>query len=383
MNKYKKPLLSIVIPTKDRYETLLPVIDCILSIDSNELELVIQDNSGDTALIKNFLTIQKDKRLKYFHKKEKLSQTENSDEAVKNAIGKYVCFIGDDDGVLPYIIDAVKWMERERIDILKGREPGYYWPGMPTTSTSGDKNGVLVNKKYSYRIEEIITSNALTYSLRKGGTSMALLPCLYHGIVSKKSLNKIYSRTKTFFPGPSPDMANGIALCLIEKDYTFVDFPIVISGKSNSSIGGQGVKHNHINHIDNVAHLPSSTSANWNDIIPKYWTGQTIWAESLLKSLEAFDEFRLIKKFNISYLISAIYLFHFNNRKKIFLNYKFKDISYFKFIYAFFELFKVRAKLYIKNRLVINNSKVIENVSGISTAVDVVNNNIEISKLPF
>ena len=43
----KSPLLSIVVPTKNRYYYLLKLIELVESIGSPELELVIQDNSDD------------------------------------------------------------------------------------------------------------------------------------------------------------------------------------------------------------------------------------------------------------------------------------------------------------------------------------------------
>ena len=378
-----EPLISIVIPTKDRYNTLLDVIDSVLAIQSNNIELIVQDNSIDPTQIKEYLNYNKDGRLKYFHCSRKLSQTENSDEAVKKASGKYVCFIGDDDAVLPYIADVAFWMDEQNIGILKGSKPDYYWPGMPITSTSGAKDGVLKYAKYGYSAEQISTSRALSEALAKGGTSMTMLPSVYHGIVAKSILDSIYEITQSYFPGPSPDMANGIALCLVSKHYTNIDIPFVISGKSNMSIDGQGVKHKHVNELENVDHLPADTIKKWSVVIPRYWTGPTIWAESTIKSLSAFNLQHYVDKINVNYLLAYILLFHNNDRKSIMKDYKYHNMNYIKFITAFIDLLIIRVKSFFINRVSIFSPITHYKVNGIKAAIELVTKNIDISRLPF
>lgn len=289
-----------------------------------------------------------------------------------------MCFIGDDDVVMPFIVEIVQWMKRNNCLIVKGVKPEYSWPGMPTSSTSGEKNGVLVDKKYSYTSEKILTKEALKYTLSKGGTSMKKMPCLYHGIVALKVLKKIFNTTGSYFPGPSPDMANAVALTLVENQYTSVKIPIVISGKSNSSIGGQGVRHNHVNHIDNVPHLPKETSKKWSSIIPKYWTGPTIWAESVLKSLEAFKSER---KININYLLATIYIFHVKHRKQIFKGYNWSVFSWRKFLLAYIDQFLIRTRFFLKNRVYSNNEIVKENVTDIDKAVELIMASLDKDKM--
>lgn len=382
--KNENILLSIIIPTKDRYETLIPVIKSILEINSNKLELVIQDNSSDNSPINLFLNNYNDNRIKYFHSADRISQGGNSDLALRNSKGEYVCFIGDDDAVLPYILDIIEWMSTNCIGILKGSKPIYYWPGMPTTSTSSVKNGSILNRNFDYKIKKINCLRALKETLNIGGVNMNRMPCLYHGIVKKSILDTIYSKVGSCFPGPSPDMANAVALCLSESDYTYVDFPIVISGKSNKSIGGQGVKHNHVNHIDKVAHLPKDTSDNWSKLVPKYWTGPTIWAESILKSLTAFDEKLLIKKMNIDFLIATIYVFHFNQRKIIFKGYIFpKNRSRIRIAYYILQQITIRTRAFVLNRFYFNKSRTHNNVVGIDKAILKIMESISIDKLPI
>ena len=104
-------LLSIVVPTKDRYYYLKYLIELISSFNTSDIELVIQDNTYDNQEILNYLNEYLNPHVKYYHIKEHLSQSENSDKAILNSSGEYVCFIGDDDAVTRHIVDCVKWMK--------------------------------------------------------------------------------------------------------------------------------------------------------------------------------------------------------------------------------------------------------------------------------
>lgn len=48
-------LLSVVIPTKNRYETLIPLIRVLAKWDDADLEIVIEDNSDDNNEFISFL----------------------------------------------------------------------------------------------------------------------------------------------------------------------------------------------------------------------------------------------------------------------------------------------------------------------------------------
>ena len=125
-----KPFLSIVIPTKNRYEYLKVILEVIKNFRNEDLEIVIQDNSDNPSEKDDFFSYVNglnDSSIKYFYCNENLSINENSDKAVLNSKGKYVCFIGDDDCVTSHIVDAARWMESQAIDVLTFYCPSYIW----------------------------------------------------------------------------------------------------------------------------------------------------------------------------------------------------------------------------------------------------------------
>jgi glycosyltransferase involved in cell wall biosynthesis len=374
-------ILSIIIPTKNRYSTLLPLLDALCSFISNNFEIVIQDNSENNEAILNYLESNNDVRLKYFYCNDKLSVIDNSDLAVNHAIGDYICFIGDDDGVMPYIVEVIEWMELNGIKALKSFKPNYYWPDQKSNYLSNDTSGNLKHERFNYSIKKVDAKEALDFTLRKGGTSMKMLPCLYHGIVKKEVLNEIFEKCNTFFPGPSPDMANGVALTKFIKEYTYVDFPVVISGKSAKSTGGQGVMHKHVSRIEDVGHLPLNTSKEWTDKIPKYWTGPTIWAESVLKAIDNCDIATGKNKFNYTYLYASLYVFNYANRMVIFKNFQ-HNIFSFNFYISYIDILNNRVHVFLKNRFSSSIEKY-ANVKNIGEAIKLINEKVDKSKLGF
>jgi glycosyltransferase involved in cell wall biosynthesis len=375
------PILSIIIPTKNRYATLLPLLDVLCSFNSNNFEIVIQDNSDSNEEIVNYFDNNKDIRLKYFYCEDKMSIIDNSDLAVNHSTGEYVCFIGDDDGVMPYVVDLVAWMKRNDIKALKAFKPSYYWPDQKSNYLSNDTSGILKYEGFNYSIKKINTKEAFDFTLQKGGTSMKMLPCLYHGIVEREVLDAIFNKCNTYFPGPSPDMANGVALTKFINEYTYVDFPVVISGKSTKSGGGLGVLHKHISKIEERQHLPINTAKDWTDKIPKFWTGPTIWAESVHKAIENCDIATGKNKFNYPYLYASLYVFNYKYRMIIFKNFQHKMFSY-NFYISYIDIFFNRAQVFLKNRFSSSVEKY-GNVKNIGEATKILNERVDKSKLGF
>lgn len=68
-------LLSIIIPTKNRYGTLIPVIQSITQyVDMNKCEVVISDNTFDNSQILPYLSDWNEKNIKYHHVEYSISR---------------------------------------------------------------------------------------------------------------------------------------------------------------------------------------------------------------------------------------------------------------------------------------------------------------------
>ena len=100
-------LLSIVVPTKNRYYYLKFLIQLIENLHSEEIEMVIQDNSDDNKEFLEYLNLKKYNFIRYDYIEGQIPRSDNSDKGILNSTGEYICFIGDDDGVTKYIVDCV------------------------------------------------------------------------------------------------------------------------------------------------------------------------------------------------------------------------------------------------------------------------------------
>lgn len=306
----KDRLLSIVVPTKDRYPYLKKLVELVLSFESDEIELVIQDNTKDNSDFLSFLATIDNRNIRYAHREEQIPVTLNSDLAILNSTGKYLCFIGDDDGVLRNIIDYVKWMEENDVESLRSEPPiSYNWPG---------SKGLVYDSSSKLRFHrptgkrEVVTDfeKVRRFNLRRGGLEQSKNPRIYCGIVRRDILFKVYEKTGTFFPGPSPDMASSTALGYFVHKHVITDEIIVLAGSCPKSTAGMGRQHKHAGRIEDVPWLPKDTAERWEKELPRYWTGETIYAESAIKAIKALEKTEDLKYMNYPYFYASFAMYH-------------------------------------------------------------------------
>ncbi len=105
------PLLSVVIPTRNRKEMALVALQSALDPLPFEVEIILSDNAGsdDTADIAALYPA-----VRYVRRNELLSQTDHFNLCVSEAKGKYVKILCDDDWVLPgALMREVEALEKE------------------------------------------------------------------------------------------------------------------------------------------------------------------------------------------------------------------------------------------------------------------------------
>lgn len=278
------PLLSIIIPTKDRYKYLKQLICLIDSFKLERLELVLQDNTRDNSEIVDFLNDKERTFLKYFHIKESMPISNNVDLAIENSTGEYVCFIGDDDGILPNIVECVEWMKKNEIEALRPAVAIFNWPDYIDWDNEG-LSGALLFDEFSFEMSEINSKSSLQALAQRGFRNIYTIPKLYQGIVKRSCLNEIYKIGKTYTPGPSPDMATAVALCFTVKKFVTINVPVILVGQCHSVGGGERTLKGMTKDIDDVPFLPKNSKIAWDERIPRVWCSQTVWPESAIKAL--------------------------------------------------------------------------------------------------
>lgn len=302
--KQNIPLLSIVVPTRNRAFYAKDCIKSILSISSDDLELIVHDNSDYTELYDFVKTSICDERLVYKYHKEPLNTVQNFNMAMDLVNGEYVCFIGDDDGVMPVIIDVVKWAKSNSIGAVSySSKIGYLWP-------SNNRRSVLNVYPFDSLNETVVVEKELNRFLKDGAVYYLnfKLPKVYHGVVQTKYMKEIRSKKGYYFGGLSIDIFASVSLSLLIDQLTFLDYPLTIAGSSAASERTHRTKEAKRTKLKDAPHFKNRGEYRWCKEVPELYSGATIWSESGIKALRDFEREDLIQKINFAKLAAHVAL---------------------------------------------------------------------------
>ena len=278
-----KGSLSVVIPTRNRQFYCLESVKHICSLGLNNLEVVIYDNSDDISLNDDISSIDpKGISILYFYDEEEISFSENFKRAINKASNEFICVIGDDDTVLENIMDVVSYMKSNKIESIISSNPiNFSWPGANT------EKGTLSLLNYKGRVQKINNKKGL-FSLIENSFQdyNKPLPRLYHGIVKKSKLDEIKRQGLHVFGGISPDIYSTIILSLYIKKNYVLDFPFTIAGACPGSGSSDSSKGKHCGELKDAPHFKGIKNYKWPEILPKYYSVETVWAEAALQAFK-------------------------------------------------------------------------------------------------
>lgn len=223
------PALSVIIPTRDRSAYIGHSLRSSLRSSVDEMEVIIADNAsvdGTRDVIAGF----EDPRIVYSRSDRRLSMRDNFERGLNLARGRYVCFIGDDDGLLPSAPGrALELFAKFDVDAVASERIHYAWPDL----LSNRRNKALVPRRQGVRILE---SRAELRNLLDD-SNYYRLPCIYHGFVSRDAIERIAHVHPRFFLSSQVDIYSAIALSAASLSYVYSESPLVINGGSGRSNG--------------------------------------------------------------------------------------------------------------------------------------------------
>lgn len=322
-------ILSIIIPTKNRYEYLIDSLKSIMDFDLTGIEIVIQDNSSSNKIFLDFMSSTSNNSLKYFYDKRSMPISENVDLAISNSTGEYICFIGDDDTITKNLIDTVKYMKSNKIDACNFEMSRFYWSDI---EFSVSKKPYFEYIKTDKNIYQVKTKRVLMKYIKSGFQEIKMLPRIYHGILKKNVLEKIKYKTGSYNPGPSPDMANAVAASFFVQKQVFINYPLIVSGSSYKSAAGMGVRGKHKGDLKDFEHLPKDIERNWNENLPKIWLAHTIWPQSAIEALNKMGEEEYIRNINWNKIYARTVIKH-REMFRVILKHHRKKFRIFRFIF--------------------------------------------------
>lgn len=338
------PLISVFVPTKNRYVFLKEFVNLVEGYKDPRIELVVQDNSDDNAEIVVFLKSRALVSTRYFYSNEKMSMSENSNLAFSHCTGDYVCMMGDDDAVCRNIADCAMWMKDNDIDAIRASEVQLIY--------EGKGSDILYYEPVTPTCKWLDPEKEVKKILRKGLADFGNIAKVYHGIVKRSVLLEFMNNNnkKTIFPGCTPDMSGSMVASMNVKKFVKLGIPVILPGLSNANSGGLSGQ---ILTLNEVPWITQETRDNWEKKIPRIWAREFIWPESGSKGLRYCGRDDMLDKYMDYYMTRCRYMImHKQHRKEVIATSPSKLKLFFAFIWTvltvggrFFFKRKVLAKL--------------------------------------
>jgi glycosyltransferase involved in cell wall biosynthesis len=226
-----EPRFSVVIPTRDRAETLPYALRTCLEQDFDDYEVVVCDNQGgpDTRAVVDEAASPK---VRYVRSPELLSMSSNWELAVSRARGEYVLVIGDDDALLPYSLAEIDRLLRQHpTRALRWTAAYYSWPNV---ALAGQGDYLRVPLGREVRTVEGRQAIAAAVGFQ---ACYSNLPMMYNSAVRRDLLSELRARAGRVFPNHYPDVYTGFALAYLAGTYVTTDVPMTVAGASGASFG--------------------------------------------------------------------------------------------------------------------------------------------------
>lgn len=328
-DKYK---LSIIIPTRNRSQYCLAAVEQIVSLGFSDIQIIVQDNSDTEELgsnLKGFIDLGK---VTYNYVHGQISFVDNFSAPIPLCEGEYVCMIGDDDGILPNIMDVVSFAKKNDYDaVVPGLNSCYVWPS-DSSIVKGGENGYLCVSYIKDSCQNIDPEKGLHQLMKTGGQDYQKLdlPRLYHGIVKVSVLDEIKRRTGHYFMGLTPDIYMSVALSIVCKSVARIGFPISVSGICPRSGSADSAIGRHTGELNNAPHFRGHTNYEWDMKAPAIYSVESIWGETVLHALKVFGRDDLYDAFSVMYLDGECLVKYPSFRTVIIKHLKDNSISYFR-----------------------------------------------------
>jgi glycosyltransferase involved in cell wall biosynthesis len=293
---------TIVIPTRERCDTLEHTLHTCLNQNYEKLEILISDNYSQD-LTREVVESYKDSRISYINTGKRVSMSENYEFALSHVKPEgYVIYIGDDDGLLPNAIHDINLsINKTGAKVLRWDVASYFWPKF---------EGKQVNQLYIPSLKSHLSSRNSANAIRSVLSFEASYTCLpvmymYSAIAYDviKSIKKISGR---FYHSLTPDIYSGFAIAGCVNNFVNSTRPYTIGGASHHSIGASGVGANSLKAV--LIHL-SETSIPCHPSLVQCFSDEHSVIESFLQArdhLPYFDGFRFeMEKLIFQMMIAA------------------------------------------------------------------------------
>jgi glycosyltransferase involved in cell wall biosynthesis len=234
MNSTQTPLITLIIPTRERCETLRFTLQSAVEQRSANFEIIVCDNFSQDGT-RQVVDAVTDPRVRYVNPGKRLSMCDNWDFALQFARGAYVIFIGDDDAVMPGGIDRLATLIGEcPRDSYMWRTSTYVWP------IDGRKATVEYLSE-AQPAHEMDLRQLAAFVIAHGGWKYYRIPGSYHAAVSRRIFDRIRETTGRVFHTTQPDLFTSMAIPVFAQTCMNTGQAITVQGRSAKSNAGASV----------------------------------------------------------------------------------------------------------------------------------------------
>ena len=276
-------LISVIIPTRERSETLYHTIKTALNQNTTSCEIVISDNySNDNTeeVVRSF----DDKRIKYVNTGKRLSMSDNWEFALSHAKGEYIIYIGDDDACMPQGLDYLEQkIEEHKAQAYMWITPTYLWPiddypAKQLFEPQAAKSDVNLN-----------LAKMAEFTFRHGGWKYYELPGVYHAAVARSVLDAIQKKTGRVFHTTQPDLFTSMSIPAYTRKAVKLALPVTIQGRSAKSNGGSSTAKDGPNHLKRYIDEFGDYKID-DSLVPEVTLYGALLIDGIIKAKELADE---------------------------------------------------------------------------------------------
>lgn len=260
--------VTIVIPTRSRYETLRHAVRSALNQDYPNLEVLISDNRSDDETPK-IATEFNDERVRYIRTPRRLGMSQNFEYGVSNAKPGWIAVIGDDDGLVPNEIGrAIHLLKDSNCYALASNTCHFKWPNIRDGSGSAMSIPCLDTSSVKSGPRTLL-------NVMHGRAGYNDLPLLYTGgIIHSKLIDQLRSCNGKIFNSCQPDIYSAIAIGRVCNRFVYTDRPFAISGVSKHSNGGTTWDKETFEPKGHAAIFMNEDNIPIHHQIPSVWNGK-------------------------------------------------------------------------------------------------------------
>lgn len=227
------PRFAVLIPTRDRPDTVVRAVASVLRQPSTDLGLVVHDNSTDDATVEALADLG-DPRLRVVRHPGELTMTGNWEAGLGLLDADRVMVLGDDDALMPAALPRLeRLLEDPAVGVVTWDKVKYSWP-----QRGFDRDKLKLPPARSDRMER---SGDLLGRVLRQARAYEQLPMLYSSFVPMSVLDGIRGRTGRFVGSQSPDVYSGTAISLLMPRVLRSGLPLSISGLSRWSNGANAI----------------------------------------------------------------------------------------------------------------------------------------------